>query len=157
MQRIRLSFVIILTLSLALVGLVGAQDDGMKVYPQQYASVADWVAAGGADIMTYNEAPMLAERVAAGELPPVAERLPAEPAVLDPLEGIGVYGGELAGPTTSPNCCRLGRLRNAHAETLHHRHRPAEHHPQRRPRLRAERGPDAADHPPARGAPLVRW
>ena len=105
MQRIRLSFVIILTLSLALVGLVGAQDDGMKVYPQQYASVADWVAAGGADIMTYNEAPMLAERVAAGELPPVAERLPAEPAVLDPLEGIGVYGGELAGPTTSPNCC----------------------------------------------------
>ena len=105
MQRIRLSFVIILTLSLALVGLVGAQDDGMKVYPQQYASVADWVAAGGADIMSYNEAPMLAERVAAGELPPVAERLPAEPAVLDPLEGIGVYGGELAGPTTSPNCC----------------------------------------------------
>ena len=77
----------------------------MKVYPQQYASVADWVAAGGADIMTYNEAPMLAERVAAGELPPVAERLPAEPAVIDPLEGIGVYGGELAGPTTSPNCC----------------------------------------------------
>lgn len=42
--------------------------------------------------MTYNEAPMLAEKVAAGELPPVAERLPVEPMVVEPLE-IGVYGG----------------------------------------------------------------
>ncbi len=42
--------------------------------------------------MTYHEAPMLAEKVAAGELPPVEERLPAEPRVIDPLE-IGQYGG----------------------------------------------------------------
>ena len=43
----------------------------------------------------YQEAPMLAERVAAGDLPPVDERLPAEPEVVTPLEAIGSYGGTL--------------------------------------------------------------
>jgi len=36
---------------------------------------------------------MLAERVAAGELPPVDERLPAEPVVVEVVESIGEYGG----------------------------------------------------------------
>ena len=39
------------------------------------------------------EAPMLAEMVAAGELPPLEERLPAEPLVVEPIESIGQYGG----------------------------------------------------------------
>jgi len=43
----------------------------------------------------YNEAPMLRTRVAAGELPPVEERLPEEPLVVEPLEEIGQYGGTL--------------------------------------------------------------
>lgn len=42
---------------------------------------------------TFNEAPVLAELVAAGTLPPVEERLPAEPLVIEPVEGIGQYGG----------------------------------------------------------------
>ncbi|MCB0122541.1 MAG: ABC transporter substrate-binding protein [Caldilineaceae bacterium] len=42
---------------------------------------------------TYNEAPMWKEAVAAGELPPVEERLPAEPLVVEPYESIGLYGG----------------------------------------------------------------
>jgi len=41
----------------------------------------------------YNEAPMLADLVASGELPPVDERLPINPAVIPTLEGIGNYGG----------------------------------------------------------------
>lgn len=41
----------------------------------------------------YNEAPMLAEMVAAGKLPPVEERLPKEPLVIDVVEQIGQYGG----------------------------------------------------------------
>ncbi len=41
----------------------------------------------------YREAPILAERVARGELPPVEERLPAMPFVLGVNEGIGAYGG----------------------------------------------------------------
>lgn len=42
---------------------------------------------------TYNEAPMWQEMVAAGELPPVEERLPAEPLMVEPLDSIGLYGG----------------------------------------------------------------
>lgn len=41
------------------------------------------------------EAPALAEAVAAGALPPVAERVGSAPAVIEPLEAIGTYGGEL--------------------------------------------------------------
>ena len=44
---------------------------------------------------TYNEAPMLKTLVAAGELPPVEERLPEEPVVVEPVEEIGQYGGIL--------------------------------------------------------------
>lgn len=43
----------------------------------------------------YNEAPMLRTMVAAGELPPVEERLPEEPLVVTPVEEIGQYGGTL--------------------------------------------------------------
>jgi peptide/nickel transport system substrate-binding protein len=42
---------------------------------------------------SYNEAPSLAEQVAAGELPPVEERLPPEPLVIEPVEQVGEYGG----------------------------------------------------------------
>ena len=41
----------------------------------------------------YQEAPMLAARVAAGELPPVEERLPDDPLVITPVERVGKYGG----------------------------------------------------------------
>jgi len=49
--------------------------------------------------ITYPESPMLAARVAAGELPPVEERLPANPRVLElPWSEIGAYGGDLRVP-----------------------------------------------------------
>lgn len=49
--------------------------------------------------MTYSESPMLAERVAAGALPPVAERLPANPRVVDlPWSQVGTYGGDFRDP-----------------------------------------------------------
>jgi peptide/nickel transport system substrate-binding protein len=44
---------------------------------------------------TYNEAPMLAARVAAGELPPVDQRLPENPMVVEPFHEIGQHGGTL--------------------------------------------------------------
>lgn len=46
-------------------------------------------------ITTFNQSPMLDERVANGELPPVEERLPVDPAVVEPYENIGTYGGSL--------------------------------------------------------------
>ncbi len=53
----------------------------------------------------YNEAPMLKEKVAAGILPPVEQRLPEEPLVIKPIKEIGQYGGTLyvtsAGPGAS--------------------------------------------------------
>ena len=71
MLRLRLS--VLLTVALLLVVLSGAI----------------------AQDMTYNEAPMLAEMVAAGDLPPIEERLPAEPLVVQTIDTIGEYGGTL--------------------------------------------------------------
>ena len=54
---------------------------------------------GAADQATasrYQEAPMLRERVEAGELPPVEERLPDEPLVVDTPQ-VGEYGGSIGG------------------------------------------------------------
>lgn len=45
--------------------------------------------------MTFHEAPMLRERVESGELPPIQERLPDNPLVVECFERIGVYGGEM--------------------------------------------------------------
>ena len=50
----------------------------------------------------YNEAPMLAEMVAAEELPPVDERLPVEPLVEEVVDEIGQYGGTLRRGFTGP-------------------------------------------------------
>lgn len=41
------------------------------------------------------EAPQLADQVAAGSLPPLEERLPANAEVVTPLESVGSYGGTL--------------------------------------------------------------
>lgn len=41
----------------------------------------------------FRESPMLAERVANGELPPVDERLPSNPRVIPVYDSIGQYGG----------------------------------------------------------------
>ena len=42
---------------------------------------------------SFSEAPELAKRVAAGELPSVEDRLPDEPLIIPPIERIGHYGG----------------------------------------------------------------
>ena len=39
------------------------------------------------------QSPILDADVASGALPPVAERLPANPLVITPVESVGVYGG----------------------------------------------------------------
>ncbi|MFO7696971.1 MAG: ABC transporter substrate-binding protein [Anaerolineae bacterium] len=50
----------------------------------------------------FKESPMLAQRVAAGQLPPVEERLPDEPRISEIIEEIGTYGGTLVvGDTTT--------------------------------------------------------
>lgn len=56
-----------------------------------------------AQAVAFNESPMLQERVEAGELPPVEERLPANPLVVEPVERVGKYGGTIRVMTTNPN------------------------------------------------------
>lgn len=51
----------------------------------------------------YHESPMLAERVAAGTLPAVEERLPPSPQVIEVLEEIGAYGGTIRTAVFNPN------------------------------------------------------
>ncbi len=41
-----------------------------------------------------NQAPSLAAMVERGELPPLEDRIPSNPRVIEPREGIGLYGGE---------------------------------------------------------------
>ena len=43
--------------------------------------------------LSFSEAPMLAAMVAAGEIPPLAERLPEDVLVIQPAQEVGQYGG----------------------------------------------------------------
>lgn len=44
-------------------------------------------------LRSMKEAPMLAKMVKAGELPPLEERLPEDPLVIEPRDEPGLYGG----------------------------------------------------------------
>lgn len=48
-----------------------------------------------AAVSQFKEAPMLADLVASGGLPPVDQRLPKNPVVLDSIDGIGNFGGTI--------------------------------------------------------------
>ena len=50
----------------------------------------------------YKEAPMLSDLVAAGKLPPVEDRISADPSITEPIEKVGVYGGTLHLATDGP-------------------------------------------------------
>jgi peptide/nickel transport system substrate-binding protein len=58
---------------------------------------------------SFKEAPMLAELVKAGQLPPVEDRVSKDPLVVKPLHGIGKYGGTWRRGFTGP-----GDTSNAH-------------------------------------------
>jgi peptide/nickel transport system substrate-binding protein len=51
---------------------------------------------------SFTGAPMFDAQVASGELPPVEERLPLEPLVIQPAESIGQHGGTLRRAFTGP-------------------------------------------------------
>ena len=65
----------------------------------------------------YREAPALREMVQAGTLPPVDERLPAEPRVLEVLDQLGRYGGELSSVVADPTA-NLFEISNARGAAL---------------------------------------
>ncbi len=55
--------------------------------------VTDVDSSGAEADLSQLEAPVLAERVASGDLPPLEERLPTTPAIVEPVESLGQYGG----------------------------------------------------------------
>jgi len=78
-----------------------------KISLGQYPTIKDYEKATGKKITRFNEAPMLIELVKQGKLPPVEKRLPEEPAVVEPVEEIGQYGGTWRRASLSPNDTRL--------------------------------------------------
>lgn len=60
-----------------------------------FYNLSEFEELSGTAVPAYSDSPILADRVAEGLLPPVAERLPAEPLVQVPWSEIGAYGGTL--------------------------------------------------------------
>ena len=82
---------------------------------------------GKITITSFVEAPMLAARVADGSLPPVEERLPDNPLVMEPWEEIGTYGGTLRTTSLSPTWDPIIR-HTANAELVEMLPSPSVHH-----------------------------
>ncbi len=101
----------VLTLAFALAACGGAPAAPAPADEAPAAEAEAPAAAEPAADTMYNEAPILAERVAAGELPNVDERLPAEPLVQEVVDEIGTYGGTLRraflGPSDHNNYTRV--------------------------------------------------
>ncbi len=74
---------------------LGAQLIGKLEGPELVLDPAKWP-------KKFSEAPMLAELVKAGKLPPVEKRLPEEPMVVKPVHSIGRYGGTWRRGFTGP-------------------------------------------------------
>ncbi len=105
---------LMVTLSVGIIFLLSGSSVLAKIRmpsPMQYATLTEYEKATGKAITKFHEAPMLRVKVAAGELPPVEERLPEEPLVLIPVEEIGQYGGTWhrawTGPSDAPGPGRI--------------------------------------------------
>lgn len=75
--------------------MAGAELPDTPQRPWTYGSRAEFRAAAGRALPALGEAPMLAQQVSGGDLPPVAERVPDEPLIVVPIEEIGSYGGQM--------------------------------------------------------------
>lgn len=87
-----------------------------KVYP----TLDEYERMTGKEIEKFSEAPMLRTAVAVGELPSVAERLPVQPLVIEPLKEIGQYGGTARCFTVWANTPEEGGAFGGMIQTLLH-------------------------------------
>ena len=95
--RKSLRILVVMLMAVLAIGILAACGGGEAAAPVEEGAAAD---SGGQEAMAEaddgvspNQAPMLQEMVRVGDLPPLAERLPVEPAVVVPVESIGQYGG----------------------------------------------------------------
>ena len=104
----RREFMRVSALTAAGVVVVACGADGGPPAEDDASAAEEAAPASAAAPSKYNEAPMLAEMVANGELPPVDERLPLNPLVITPEEEIGDYGGVWNRLATSAGDNQLG-------------------------------------------------
>lgn len=98
MNRRRLTvFSLLVIVSLILAACGGAAAPAPAAAPTEAPAAAEPAAAApeAPAAAAAKEAPALADMVAAGTLPALADRLPAEPVVTTPYESVGKYGGTL--------------------------------------------------------------
>jgi len=76
----------------------------------RHFNLSDYAKRG--EFPAYQESPILAQRVQAGELPPVKERLPENPLVMIPWEDVGSYGGKLRYTEFTTRFCHYLRHMN---------------------------------------------
>ncbi len=88
-----LKVLISLAIIFTLVGATSTVFAQAKVTPGMLYNLSDYQKLTKTKITRFNEAPMLAELVKEGKLPPVEKRLPQELLVVTPVEEIGQYGG----------------------------------------------------------------
>lgn len=81
--------IIILGMGLVACGASGAADPEEEPMAEEEMQDTD----GDMPMTRYHQAPMLNEAVTSGALPPVDDRLPQDPLVIEPVESIGSYGG----------------------------------------------------------------
>jgi len=91
----RMLIVVLLSAVVCLLGTTIVLADVQE--PNRY-NLNDYEKITGNTIIEFNESPMLRTKVAAGELPPVEQRLPENPLVVEPWEEIGRYGGKMFVP-----------------------------------------------------------
>jgi len=103
---------------LALVAMLIAACGAPAEEPAPESEPAEAPAAAMPEEGAYGEAPMLAEMVAAGTLPPVDERLPKEPLVIEPYNEIGQYGGIVRRGFTGPGDAWNPKRYGAHDHIL---------------------------------------
>ena len=87
-----LTILLVAALALGILAACGT-GDGAAAPAQEAAPADDAADAMADDGVSPHQAPALQELVRAGTLPPLAERLPVQPAVVTPVESIGQYGG----------------------------------------------------------------
>jgi len=103
MKKFLVILVSILVISSVFVSVIPVFSAEKMPSAEYYATPSGYQKATGKRITKYNEAPDLAELVKQGKLPPVEQRLPKEPLVVEPIDKIGKYGGELWAPALEPN------------------------------------------------------
>lgn len=127
MKRLLLAGIAISVLSLPAhaaecpaITLADMQGVAEGAFPQQY-ELAEFEAAANCT-MTFQENPAIAElnsRIQGNpELPPLAERLPAEPLVVVPYESIGRYGGTLDALSNAPEAGTSDFLSTRHVNLV---------------------------------------